>query len=234
MYKNRKRCPAYRTGLPGRTPVIFSFYAPELFPILPLFRILKSIIIMNRRDAVKSVAILMGGALTASTLSVMLDGCNHEMRSGKGTAFTDDENQMVGRMADIIIPRTDTPGAVDAGVPAFIVMMVGDCYSDKDQATFHKGLAAFDNECRTQYGSSFLKLSPDKQETAVQDLDTKVLSSKGKATGDLAFYRQLKELTLLGFFTSEPGATKTLRYVQVPGHYDGDVPYHKGDKAWAT
>jgi hypothetical protein len=190
---------------------------------------------MNRRDAVKNVAILMGGALSASTISVLLEGCSHELRSGKGTVFTDDEKRMITRMADIIIPRTDTPGAADAGVPDFIVMMMQECYPDKDQENFHSGLAAFDKSCKEKQGASFLKLSPEKQETAVTDLDKTVLGGqKKKESEDFSFYRQLKELTLLGFFSSEPGATKTLRYVQIPGRYDGCVPYHKGDKAWAT
>lgn len=192
---------------------------------------------MDRRVAVKQVAILMGGALSASTLSVMLDGCNPALRQGKGTEFTDDEKNMVAEMADIIIPRTNTPGAKDAGVPAFIVMMMQECYPDKDQDAFHAGLTAFDRECRQKYGSSFLKLSPDKQAMAVKDLDKEVLGNKDgkeKANNDLTFYRKLKELTLLGYFTSRPGATETLRYVQIPGRYDGCVPYHKGDKAWAT
>lgn len=192
---------------------------------------------MDRRVAVKQVAILMGGALSASTLSVMLDGCNPALRQGKGTEFTDDEKNMVAEMADIIIPRTNTPGAKDAGVPAFIVMMMQECYPDKDQDAFHAGLAAFDKECRQKYDGSFLKLSPDKQATAVRDLDKEVLGKKDnkeKTNNDLAFYRKLKELTLLGYFTSRPGATETLRYVQIPGRYDGCVPYHKGDKAWAT
>ena len=192
---------------------------------------------MDRRVAVKQVAILMGGARSASTLSIMLDGCNPALRQGKGTEFTDDEKNMVAEMADIIIPRTTTPGAKDAGVPAFIVMMMQECYPDKDQDAFHAGLAAFDEECRQKYGGSFLKLSPDKQATAVRDLDKEVLEKKDnkeKPNNDLAFYRKLKELTLLGYFTSKPGATETLRYVQIPGRYDGCVPYHKGDKAWAT
>lgn len=189
---------------------------------------------MNRRDAVKNAALVMGGLLTASTLSVMLDSCAHEMRSGEGTSFTDDERKLVERMADIIIPRTDTPGAVDAGAPAFIVMMMQQCYPDKDQAEFHAGLAAFDHRCKTKFGGAFTELTPAKQETAVADLDTEVLARDAKEGGDMDFYRKLKELTLLGFFTSEPGATKTLRYIQIPGRYDGEVPYHKGDKAWAT
>lgn len=189
---------------------------------------------MDRRDAVKSVAILMGGMLSASTISVMLDSCNTQLKEGKGINFTDDEKNMINRIADIIIPKTDTPGAVDAGVPAFIVMMMQECYPDKDQQQFHAGLAAFDKLCKDQYGSRFLKLSPDKQETAVADLDKKVLGKQAMKDDNLNFYRKCKELTLLGFFTSEPGATETLRYVQIPGRYDGCVPYQKGEKAWAT
>jgi hypothetical protein len=44
----------------------------------------------------------------------------------------------------------------------------------------------------------------------------------------------MKQLTLFGFFTSKEGATQALRYIAVPGHYDGAYPYKKGDKAWAT
>jgi hypothetical protein len=189
---------------------------------------------MDRRDAVKSVAIMMGGVLTASTMSVMLNSCNTSMKEGKGIDFTDDEKGMVNRMTDVIIPKTDTPGAVDAGVPAFIVMMMQECYPDKDQQQFHAGLAAFDKLCKGRYKGNFLKLSPDKQETAVADLDKMVLGKNSLPDKNLAFYRHLKELTLLGFFTSEPGATETLRYVQIPGRYDGCVPYKKGEKAWAT
>lgn len=194
---------------------------------------------MERREALKNVAILMGGALTASTLSVMLDSCGHPLNTGKGIVFTDEEKKMVALMADIIIPRTDTPGAADAGVPDFIVMMMQECYPDNDQKEFHDGLAAFDQLCRKQHGGAFLEGSPDRQLQAVTALDKQVLSAKSsseKAESDpiFGFYRKLKELTLLGFFTSEPGATKTLRYVQIPGRYEGCVPYQKGEKAWAT
>lgn len=190
---------------------------------------------MDRRDAVKSVAILMGGALSASTLSVMLNSCNNAPEKGEGTTFTENEKGVIKRVADVIIPKTDTPGAVDAGVPAFIVMMMQECYPLKDQDDFHEGLAAFNKWSSKKYGKEFLKLSPDKQQQAVTELDKAVLGKDNKEKNkNLAFYRTLKELTLLGYFTSEPGATKTLRYIQIPGKYEGCVPYHEGDKAWAT
>jgi hypothetical protein len=190
---------------------------------------------MDRRDAVKSVAILMGGVLSASTIPLMLDGCNQAFQPGEGTSFTEAETEMISRMTDVIIPRTDTPGAVDAGVPAFVIRMMQECYTPKDQQQFHKGLADFDGQCHRDDGNHFLKLSRRKQEDAVGKLDHEVLGTdKRLPSGYRPFYHHLKALTLLGFFTSEPGATKTLHYQQIPGHYDGCVPYHKGDKAWAS
>lgn len=189
---------------------------------------------MNRRDAVKNVAILMGGVMSASTVSVMLNSCSTGIKKGSGFQFSDDEKKMISQIAGLIIPRTGTPGAIEAGVPDFIIMMMQDCYPDKDQQQFHNGLAAFDNLCKKEYKNYFLNLVPEKQQEAVAELDKMVLNKKVSEKDDLTFYRKMKELTLLGFFTSEPGATQTLRYVQIPGHYDGCVPYKKGEKAWAT
>lgn len=176
----------------------------------------------------------MGGALSASTLSVMLNSCNNPPEKGAGTVFTPDEKQIVGRMADVIIPRTETPGAVDAQVPAFIVMMIQECYPEKDQDAFHKGLTAFNKWSEKKYNKPFLKLSPAEQQAAVAQLDKEVLGKAKNKDKTLSFYRTLKELTLLGFFTSESGATETLRYIQVPGKYEGCVPYQEGERAWAT
>lgn len=53
-------------------------------------------------------------------------------------------------------------------------------------------------------------------------------------SGKKHYYTMIKELTVFGYFTSEPGATRALRYTQTPGYYQGEVAYKKGDKAWAT
>lgn len=191
---------------------------------------------MDRREAVKAVAVIMGGTFSASTLSMMLDSCTTATKQNNGDDFSNNEKKIVERMCDIIIPRTDTPGAVDAGVPAFVVMMMQECYTPENQKKFHNGLNSFDKACKENSGATFLKLSEEKQVEAVQSLDAEVLGKKNKKTDDEkpAFYRNLKALALLGFFTSEPGATKTLRYVHVPGKYEGCIPYQKEDKAWAT
>ena len=53
-------------------------------------------------------------------------------------------------------------------------------------------------------------------------------------TGQQILMPMIKQLTLWGYFSSEIGATQALRYVAIPGKYEGCIPYKKGDKAWAT
>lgn len=74
------------------------------------------------------------------------------------------------------------------------------------------------------------------KEEAIKDSIEKTKGNFGydKASMPKHYFSMMKELTLLGFFTSEPGATKALRYSAVPGKYDPCMPYQKGDKAWAT
>lgn len=192
---------------------------------------------MKRREAIKNTALLMGGLLSTSTLSIILEGCSSpdkKLQTGKAKEFTDGEREMITRMADIIIPDTETPGALQAGVPDFIVLMMQDTFPEEDQNSFHKGLKTFDDWCKTHKNNRFAQLSEEEQIKAVEDLDQLVLGRDPTSSEDLSFYRVLKELTLLGFFTSETGATETLRYVQIPGDYKGCIPYQEGDKAWAS
>ncbi len=192
---------------------------------------------MKRREAIKNTALLMGGILSTSTLSIIMEACSspaREVQTGKAKEFTDGEKEMITQMADQIIPDTDTPGAVKAGVPEFIVMMMQDTFPKKDQNKFHRGLQSFDSWCKDQKGAYFNQLSESEQEEAVKELDELILEPTTESSENLSFYRVFKELTLLGFFTSETGATETLRYIQVPGDYKGCIPYKEGDKAWAT
>jgi|SRR5690625_1229827 len=189
---------------------------------------------MDRRKALKRTALLMGGTLTASTLGVIMNSCESGYEKGEGIHFSESETEMLTRIVDVIIPETDTPGAVAAEVPELIVMMIQDCYPKEDQKTFHEGLSSFDGFCKKQFDHRFSKLSADRQEAAVAEMDRIVLGGESDSLEGLGFYRVLKELTLLGFFTSETGATETLRYVQTPGRYEACEPYEQGDKVWAT
>ncbi len=206
---------------------------------------------MNRREAINRVALLMGGTLSAPTLFAL----GNNKHTNLGTDFVLDANQrsLVSEIADVIIPRTATPGAKDANVGPFIELMLKDCYRDQEQQNFKDGLADVDAKAMAAHGKNFLSSTPE-QQTAIlkaveketmelmksanvqqvkvgDNVDKEVVTSK-KIKGT-PFWRLMKELTLFGYFTSEQGATKALNYVPIPGRYDGCIPYKKGDKAYA-
>jgi hypothetical protein len=86
---------------------------------------------LNRRDAIQRVALLMGTALSAPTMIAMLDGCKSSTSTNSNFAFDADFKSLVAEIADVIIPKTDTPGAKDVGVGPFIELVLKDCYSTK-------------------------------------------------------------------------------------------------------
>ncbi|MCL6524423.1 MAG: gluconate 2-dehydrogenase subunit 3 family protein [Thermoflavifilum sp.] len=192
---------------------------------------------MNRREALRRVAWLMGGTLTAGTLSAVLYSC-HRQPEEVTDHFTDTHKQTLTSLADIILPRTDTPGALDAGVPDFVVMMINECYPNDQQKKFLEGLNAFNDQCRQTYGEDFASCSPDQQKQHLSAVEKQVFGSTDASQNHASdalpyFYRTAKELILLGYFTSEPGATKDLVYVPVPGKYEGCIPLKPGQHAWA-
>jgi len=114
---------------------------------------------MDRREAVKSVAFLMGGALSATTIGVFLDGCTTPSANKGANLFSADQEAMVTEIADIIIPNTKTPGAKAAGVGPWIAMMIKECYPQEAQDAFVKGLEDLDKRSKKEFDNPFLKIS---------------------------------------------------------------------------
>lgn len=194
---------------------------------------------MNRREALKQAGLVLGFAISAPTLSAVLQGCKAKPELAFQPQFLNaDQAGIVAEVAEIIIPKTDTPGAKDAGVPSFIDVLVKDCYKKEDQDSFLKGLADFDKGAKDSYGDAFLELDPEKQVEYVTKVHKEALEAgKDEANKDKArpFIMIMKELTVVGFFTSEPGATQVLQYVAVPGAYHGCISLQEaGGKTWAT
>jgi len=190
--------------------------------------------LIDRREALRKTALLMGAAVSASALTGILQGCKATPElTYTPQFFTDDQARIITEVAEIIIPRTDTPGAKDTGVPGFIDLMLKDCYSKEDQDRFLAGLTAFDEEAKKAYGDSFIYCKPEQQVELVKKIHSEALAKKEEKR---PFILMAKELTLLGFFTSEPGATQVLQYVAVPGSYKGCIPLAEAGngKTWAT
>jgi gluconate 2-dehydrogenase gamma chain len=194
--------------------------------------------VIDRREALRKTALLMGMAVSASALTGILQGCKATPElTYTPQFFTDDQARIIMEVAEIIIPKTDTPGAKDVGVPGFIDIMLKDCYKKEDQDRFIDGLTTFDEEARKAYGDSFIYCKPEQQVELVTKIHTAAIAeSKENKEAVKPFILMAKELTLLGFFTSEPGATQVLQYVAVPGSYKGCIPLAEAGngKTWAT
>ena len=187
---------------------------------------------MNRRDAIGRVALIMGGTLIGA--EYLLSGCKPKAAKVEDL-FTTDHVAFLDEVAETILPTTSTPGAKAAAVGNFMAVMVRDCYEPADQDIFLKGLGQIDDAANKKFSKKYMDLDATQRTALLTDLDKEQQEySKTKKPKDPNHYfRMIKELTLLGYFTSEVGCTKALRYVPVPGRYDGCIPYKKGDKAWA-
>jgi hypothetical protein len=191
---------------------------------------------MNRREALSSVALLLGGTIIGAEM--FLSGCtNAEKNIGTaGLNFSPDDIAFLDEVGDTIIPRTDTPGAKDAKIGEFMHTIVRDCYDEKQQPIFVDGMGKLNLASKQKNGQYFMDASPAERKALLIDLDKEQMAytAKKKPEDPPHYFRMMKELTIWGYFTSEPGATQALRYIAVPGRYEGCIPYKKGDKAWAT
>ncbi len=187
---------------------------------------------MERRELLKLIALATGTAFIGGDL--FLSGCKNAPTLG-GATFSEDDISFLDEVAETIIPKTTTPGAKDAAVGTFMTVMVNDCYDKKEQQTFHEGIKKLDDACQKANNTSFMKATPEQRTSLLTALDKEAKEhAKSKEKDDANHYfTMMKQLTLFGFFTSKPGATQVLRHEAVPGHYDGALPYKKGDRAWA-
>jgi glucoside 3-dehydrogenase (cytochrome c) hitch-hiker subunit len=203
---------------------------------------------MNRREFLQCAAILISGA-TASQLGFSL---SVEQTTFLANApnynttpvdfFTPAQRKIVAAMAEIVIPRTDTPGAIDAGVPKYIELMVANWLNEEEAATFSAGLQDIETRIPQQYGKPFHQLPHKDQLEILEALEDAASDSPWYEFGnvlrefmsDAPFICQFKELTVWGFFTSQEGASQVLRYDPMPMFFDGDVPLAADESSWSA
>jgi len=189
---------------------------------------------MQRRELLKLIASATGVAMVGMPAFVFGEA---PLPAGTGS-FSAADVALLDEVAETILPRTDTPGAKDAQVGAFMTVFVTDCYTAEDQAAFRAGLV----ELERRAGGRFLDLAPAARTQLLAALDAEAagqaarawVSSNGSGSGGVHWFTMIKQLTIFSFFTSEVGATQVLRYEPVPGFYDGNLPYEPGTPAWAT
>ncbi|MBI3981622.1 MAG: gluconate 2-dehydrogenase subunit 3 family protein [Gemmatimonadetes bacterium] len=189
--------------------------------------------LVTRREAIQRVTALLGG--------VALVGGEALLTGRRGRAqvtaapFTADEIAFLDEVADTILPATGTPGAKAAQTGAFMALMVQDTYDERNQKIFRDGMQKIDDITRQAYGVDFLQAKPAQRLAVLEEIDREQKAySDARAEGTPAHYfRMMKELALLGYFTSEIGCTQAQRYIESPGRFDPCVPYTAGERTWA-
>ena len=200
---------------------------------------------MNRREVLQRTAMVLGYAVSGPALAGILNGCKATPElTYKPEFFNENQARLISELAEIIIPKTTTPGAKEAGVPGFMDGMLKEVFPKEDQDMFLQGLTAFDEDAKKTFGDSFVECEPADRVAHVKKHHDAALANsddRGSAgwwnsgnAADKPFIVKFKELTILGFFSSEAGATQVLQYNPVPGPYKGCVPLSEVGKAWAT
>lgn len=202
---------------------------------------------MNRREFLQCAAIMVSGA-SVSQLGFALSGEQEtylatapDYIAGELTYLTPAQRRIIAAMAEVVIPRTDTPGAIDAKVPRFIELMAADWFNDEERAIFDAGLKEMETLIPEQHGKAFDALDAQQQLAIMEAMEAAAADPswydfanvQRQFISDAPFICQIKELTIWGFFTSEVGSKQVLRYEPMPMRFDGDIPLSPDESTWA-
>jgi len=185
---------------------------------------------MDRRKLLKMVALATGGAVIGGEF--FLAGCKNKDAAVAGMSFTQGNVAFLDEVAETILPKTTTAGAKDAEVGKFMTVMVNDCYAEADQKIFFDGMKRLNDACNQMHGHDFIKAEPAHRKEVLTALDkeAKEYMKNKKKEDPNHYFQMMKQLTLLGFFTSKQALEQCFNYKAVPEKYDGAMPYKKGDK----
>jgi len=205
---------------------------------------------MNRRELIQSSSLALGAFFSSQTLLALAD-TGSKAKDKKPTKFLNKNDRLlVAQMSEIIMPRTDTPGAIDVGVADKMDEVFAQVLNAEEQNNIREGFLALDQLCKAIHKKAFLALEAAEQVSVVKTLNVNFVKAgsnqatlideyqsiidKTQIQKAIDLFAIIKELTLLIFFRSEPGATKVLQYVAIPGRFNGCVSLKEIGRAWAV
>ena len=196
---------------------------------------------MDRRSALKKAGVLACSAVAIPSLFSLLQSCKSENRLGwQPLFFTESEAKTIAAILDMILPRTDTPGALDVKSDIFIDKVIAMTYDEEAQAKMRSEIAAFNSECEKNFGNAFIELNASDKEKVLQAAEAN--SGKfspgvwGTAVGKqepIGFYRSLKSMAIWAYFSSEEIGKNVLAYDPIPGTYEPCMPLSEGQNRWS-
>jgi hypothetical protein len=178
---------------------------------------------MDRRNLLKGIGAITLYSTFPVILSEFISSCKTKEKGLRAGFFSDDEFHLIEGITDALLPATSTPGGLEAEVPFFLDLVVKNCLTKDDQQLIKKGLRQMNEQ------GKFLSLSAAEKSNAIKKIDEAAFKDDPGNT----WFRVVKKLSLIGYFTSQEGMTKALNYVKVPGDYKACIPYKQGEKALA-
>ena len=169
---------------------------------------------INRREAIRRAAILAGVALSPALVTFVAGA----QTAATKTHFTSAQAAIAGAAAERILPRTDTPGAADVGVPAFLDRFYGEFMTDDERRLFVAGLDAIEAAAKAAHSGPFAGLTSAQQDAVLRAVATAQQDQNPSSFG------LIRSTTILGYFSSEQAAKSVLNYDPVPGRFDACIP----------
>lgn len=180
---------------------------------------------MTQMDRVDRRAVLRG-AVTIAGASVVLPAFASLGGCSSAPASIEAKMPLIQAVSDRVIPATDTPGALTAGVPDYIAAVFDGHFTEEQKADFSAGLARFDKLAEAEGASAFAEATTDQQDAVLAQLD-----GAEHGSGERETWHQLRDMVIFGFYTSEAGAEE-LAYEELPGRYAGCLPFEEIGRAW--
>ncbi|WP_100611450.1 gluconate 2-dehydrogenase subunit 3 family protein [Confluentibacter lentus] len=196
---------------------------------------------MDRRKAIQRTGQLAVTTLLMPSMLSLFQSCQKENRLDWQPEFLkEEEAKTISALVDLILPRTETPGALDVKVDVFIDKVIAQTYDAAEQENIRKEIAGFNADCEKTFGNIFIDLNKADQTKILQEAET--TSGKinpgvwGTSIGEqkpVGFYRSMKSMAIWAYFTSEEIGEKVLNYDPVPGIYDPCKPLSEIGNRWS-
>ncbi len=194
---------------------------------------------MDRREMVYRLSLGLGVSISVPALILSMDSCKTKVSGGDITAVVFNRTQLnvVRELAEFILPATDTPGAGDLQLHLFADRMINAVYDDGAKNLLLEGLEEFRQKCKARYQMDFPDCTEDQKSEFIKEQERISPLARPQIWGNPVgpdtrpdFYRQMKSLILLGYFTSERVGKDLLHYEPVPGKFDGCTDLVPGQK----
>lgn len=185
---------------------------------------------IDRRAALTGVLALFGAGVFAPIARAAQMTATQMIPEGPPSVavFTPAQRALMTALSERVIPTTDTPGAIAAGVPAFIEKLLADWAMPDDRLPIVAGLEAIEARAQRDYKVSAAKATPAQQDALL------TLAMNGKIPRGKTFFEAFRQLVITGYYTSEIGITQEREYLPVPGEYNGAFPYSQVNKVYSA